>query len=109
MATDLGTTLGLQPRMRTLLLDLPDTLRQAIDTQDLSLDLLAAPSAGIEAALIGAPHDLAALSDLLAPAGFIWLFGDGAAALAASAIEAGLAVTHHERIDGLSAVRLTAA
>ena len=77
--TPLAQKLGLKPGMRAWFLDMPDAVRAEIDADRLGLSLQTAPSAGIEVAHIfvtrraDLAREVAALRDLLAPAGFVWV------------------------------------
>ena len=78
-ATPLAQKLSLKPGMRALFVDMPDSVRAEIDPQALGLQLLDAPSAGIDVAHIfvhrraDLERELAALKQLLGPSGFIWV------------------------------------
>ena len=77
--TPLAKKLGLKPGMRAWFLDMPDSVRAEIDCDSLGVREQTAPSAGIEAAHIfvtrrdALVREVAALRQLLAPAGFIWV------------------------------------
>ena len=77
--TPLAKKLGLKPGMRAWFLDMPDSVRDEIDVENLGLSEQAAPFAGIEAAHIfvtrrdDLAREIAALRQLLAPAGFVWI------------------------------------
>ena len=77
--TPLAKKLGLKPGMRAWFLDMPDSVRAEIDVEILGLSERAAPFAGIEAAHIfvtrrdDLAREIAALRQLLAPAGFVWI------------------------------------
>ena len=77
--TPLAKKLGLKPGTRAWFLDMPDSVRAEIDVENLGLSEQAAPSAGIEAAHIFVTRrddlvrEIAALRQLLAPAGFVWV------------------------------------
>lgn len=77
--TPLAERLGLKPGMRTLFVDVPTELYDAIDPHAAGLELLAAPCTGIDAALIVASEraklacELNALRQLIAPGGFVWV------------------------------------
>ena len=77
--TPLAKKLGLKPGMRAWFLDMPDSVRAEIEVENLGLSEQAAPSAGIEAAHLfvtrreALARELAALRQLLAPAGFVWV------------------------------------
>lgn len=77
--TPLAKKLGLAPGIRAWFLDMPDSVRAEIDCDSLGVHEQTAPSAGIEAAHIFVTRredlvrELAALRQLLAPAGFIWV------------------------------------
>jgi hypothetical protein len=75
----LADKLGFKPGMRTFIVDMPDSVRDEIGLHDLGLTLLAAPSTGIDAAHIfvtsreALHREVAALRQLIAPGGFIWV------------------------------------
>lgn len=75
--TPLAKKLGLKAGMRAWFLGMPDSVRAEIGTVDLREQT--APSAGLEAAHVFVTRradlewQIAALRDLLAPAGFIWV------------------------------------
>lgn len=77
--TPLADELGLKPGMRVFTADMPDSVRTAIALDGLGLTLLAAPSAGIDTALIFVATreklecEVNALRQLVAPGGFIWV------------------------------------
>jgi hypothetical protein len=77
--TPLAKKLGLKPGMRAWFRDMPDSVRAEVDPVGLGLSEQTAPSAGIEAAHIFVTRraelerEIAALRDLLAPAGFLWV------------------------------------
>lgn len=77
--TPLAKKLGLKPGMRAWFLDMPDSVRAEIEAENLGLSEQTAPSAGIEAAHIFVTRrddlvrEIAALRQLLAPAGFVWV------------------------------------
>lgn len=77
--TPLVKKLGLKPGMRAWFRDMPDSVRAEIGCDTLGLSEQAAPSAGIEAAHIFVTRrddlvrEVAALRQLLAPAGFVWV------------------------------------
>jgi len=77
--TPLARKLGLKPGMRAWFLGMPDGVRAEIDCDGLGVHEQAAPSAGIEAAHIFVARredlvrEIAALRQLLAPAGFVWV------------------------------------
>lgn len=85
--TPLAQTLGYKPGMRAFIADMPEDVRAAIGLDSLGLELLAAPSTGIDAAHIFVTSrerldcQLNALRQLIAPGGFIWVSwpedGDG--------------------------------
>lgn len=88
--TPLTDKLGLKPGMRVFTLDMPDTVRAEARIDDLGLELLAAPCTGIDAAHIFVTEravlarELAALRQLIAPGGFIWVSWPKKAAKVAS-------------------------
>ncbi len=75
----LADQLGLKPGMRAFIADMPESVRAEIALDDLGLTLLAAPGAGIDAALIFVTtrdqldREVKALRQLVAPGGFIWV------------------------------------
>jgi len=77
--TPLAKKLGLKPGMRAWFLDMPDNVRAEMAADTPSLSEEAMPSAGIEAAHIFVTRredlvrQVAALRQLLAPAGFVWV------------------------------------
>jgi hypothetical protein len=77
--TALAKKLGLEPGLRAWFLHMPDSVRAEIGVDALMLSEQTAPSAGLEAAHIfvtrreDLARELAALRDLLAPAGFVWV------------------------------------
>lgn len=77
--TPLADKLGFKPGMRVFIADMPDSVRDAIALNDLGLELLAAPGTGIDAAHIfvtsraALDREVAALRQLIAPGGFIWV------------------------------------
>ncbi|ODP37408.1 DUF3052 family protein [Sphingomonas turrisvirgatae] len=77
--TPLADKLGFKPGMRVFVVDMPDSVRDAVALNDLGLTLLAAPSTGIDAAHIfvadreALAREVAALRQLIAPSGFIWV------------------------------------
>ena len=77
--TPLAKKLGLKPGMRAWFLNIPESVRTEIDVENLGLSEQTAPSAGIEAAHIfvtrrdDLAREIAALRQLLAPAGFVWI------------------------------------
>lgn len=78
-ATPLAQKLSLKPGMRALFVDMPGSVRTEIDPEGVGLQILDAPSAGIDVAHIfvtrraDLERDLTALKQLLAPSGFIWV------------------------------------
>lgn len=88
--TPLTDKLGLKPGMRVFTLDMPDAVRAEARIDDLGLELLAAPCTGIDAAHIFVTEravlarELAALRQLIAPGGFIWVSWPKKAAKVAS-------------------------
>jgi hypothetical protein len=84
--TALAETLDLKPGMRVFIADMPSAVREAAQIDRIGLELLAAPSAGIEAACLFVNDrerlecQLHALCQLIARGGFIWVAwrsGDG--------------------------------
>lgn len=77
--TPLAKKLGLKPGMRAWFADMPDSVRAEIDPQAIGLSEQGAPSAGLEAAHIfltrraDLERQVAALRQLLAPAGQLWV------------------------------------
>ncbi|WP_422057627.1 hypothetical protein [Sphingomonas sp.] len=77
--TALAEKLGFKPGMRLFIADMPDGVRAEAQVDDLGLELLAAPCAGIDAAHIfvtertALAREVAALRQLIAPSGFIWV------------------------------------
>jgi hypothetical protein len=77
--TPLTDKLGFKPGMRVFTLDMPDAVRAEARVDELGLELLAAPCTGIDAAHIFVTdravlaRELAALRQLIAPGGFIWV------------------------------------
>lgn len=77
--TPLAKKLGLKPGLRAWFLDMPPSVRAEIDPDAIGLAEQTAPSAGMEAVHIfvsrrdDLAHHIAAIRDLLAPAGFIWV------------------------------------
>ena len=77
--TPLADKLGLKPGMRVFLADMPDSIRTEARIDRIGLELLAAPSTGIDAAHVFVSArgklecELNALRQLIAPSGFIWV------------------------------------
>ena len=77
--TPLADKLGFKPGMRAFIADMPETVRALINLDSLGLELLAAPGAGIDTAHVFVTErtrlecELAALRQLIAPSGFIWV------------------------------------
>jgi hypothetical protein len=77
--TALAEKLGFKPGMRLFIADMPDGVRAEAQVDDLGIELLAAPCAGIDAAHIfvtertALAREVAALRQLIAPSGFIWV------------------------------------
>ncbi len=77
--TPLAEKLGFKPGMRLFIADMPDSVRAEAQIDDLGLELLAAPCTGIDAAHIFVTEratlarEVAALRQLIAPSGFIWV------------------------------------
>ena len=77
--TPLADKLDFKPGMRVFLADMPASVRDEARVDRLGLELLAAPSTGIDAAhvFVTAREKLAcelnALRQLIAPSGFIWV------------------------------------
>ncbi len=77
--TPLAGKLGLKAGMRAWFRDMPDSVRAEIAPHAIGLSEQAAPSAGIDAAHIfvtrreDLAREVAALRDLLAPTGFLWV------------------------------------
>lgn len=78
-STPLADKLGFKPGMRVFIADMPEEVRTQIALDSLGLELLAAPGAGIDAAHVFVTQrarlecELAALRQLIAPSGFIWV------------------------------------
>lgn len=78
-STPLAEKLGFKRGMRVFIADMPESVRAEIALDSLGLELLAAPGAGIDAALVFVTDrerldcELAALRQLIAPSGFIWV------------------------------------
>jgi hypothetical protein len=77
--TPLAQKLGLKPGMRAFVADMPDSVRAEIDPDAIGLETLAAPCTGIDVAHIfvtrraDLEREVAALRQLIAPGGFIWV------------------------------------
>ncbi|WP_066662380.1 MULTISPECIES: DUF3052 family protein [unclassified Sphingomonas] len=77
--TALADKLGFKPGMRLFIADMPDSVRAEARLDDLGLELLAAPCTGIDAAHVFVTEratlarEVAALRQLIAPSGFIWV------------------------------------
>ena len=77
--TPLADKLGFKPGMRVFLADMPASVRDEAQIDKLGLELLAAPSTGIDAAHVFVTErarldcELNALRQLIAPSGFIWV------------------------------------
>ncbi|QDX25320.1 DUF3052 family protein [Sphingomonas suaedae] len=77
--TPLSDKLGYKPGMRLFIADMPDSVREEAGIDRLGLELLAAPSTGIDAAHVFVTTrdrldcELKALRQLIAPSGFIWV------------------------------------
>ncbi|MCW4460644.1 DUF3052 domain-containing protein [Sphingomonas sp. BT-65] len=77
--TPLAEKLGFKPGMRVFIADMPGEVRALIALDALGLELLAAPGAGIDAAHVFVTQraklefELAALRQLIAPSGFVWV------------------------------------
>lgn len=90
--TPLATVLDLKPGMRAFVADMPDNVRQSIALDELGLTLLAAPSTGIDAALVFVTDparlecELNALRQLIAPGAFVWVAWPDAATGTASGV-----------------------
>ncbi|MBX3595499.1 hypothetical protein [Sphingomonas sp.] len=86
--------LDLKPGMRVFILGMPDTVRDAARIDSSGLEVLAAPSTGIDAAHLFVQHreelmrELKALRQLIAPTGFIWVSWPANAAPAESDVTA---------------------
>ena len=78
-ATPLARKLSLKPNMRVWWADMPASVRNEIDREDLALNLLTAPEPGLDAAHIFVTRyadmeaKLAMLRPLIDPAGFVWV------------------------------------
>jgi hypothetical protein len=78
-STPLADKLGFKPGMRAFIADMPASVRAEIALDSLGLELLAAPGAGIDAAHVFVTErarldcELAALRQLIAPSGFVWV------------------------------------
>lgn len=77
--TPIADKLGFKPGMRAFIADMPANVRAEIALDSLGLELLAAPSVGIDAAHVFVTErarldcELAALRQLIAPSGFVWV------------------------------------
>ena len=77
--TPIAEKLGFKPGMRVFIADMPAEVRAEIALDSLGLELLAAPSVGIDAAHVFVTErtrldcELAALRQLIAPSGFVWV------------------------------------
>lgn len=77
--TPLADKLGFKPGMRAFIADMPASVRAEIALDSLGLELLAGPSAGIDAAHVFVSErarldcELTALRQLIAPSGFVWV------------------------------------
>jgi hypothetical protein len=77
--TALADKLGFKPGMRLFIADMPESVRAEAQIDDIGLELLAAPCTGIDAAHIFVmersvlARELAALRQLIAPTGFVWV------------------------------------
>ncbi len=77
--TALADKLGFKPGMRLFIADMPDSVRAEAQVDVIGLELLAAPCTGIDAAHIFVTEravlarEIAALRQLIAPSGFIWV------------------------------------
>lgn len=77
--TPLADKLGFKPGMRVFIADMPASVRAEIALDSLGLELLAGPSAGIDAAHVFVSErarldcELTALRQLIAPSGFVWV------------------------------------
>ena len=77
--TPLADKLGFKPGMRAFIADMPAGVRADIALDSLGLELLAAPSVGIDAAHVFVTErtrlecELIALRQLIAPSGFVWV------------------------------------
>lgn len=78
-STPLADKLGFKPGMRVFLADMPMSVREEARIDHIGLELLAAPSTGIDAAHVFVTTrerlacELNALRQLIAPSGFIWV------------------------------------
>ncbi|WP_439571004.1 hypothetical protein [Sphingomonas sp.] len=77
--TALADKLGFKPGMRLFIADMPASVREETQVDDLGLEVLAAPCTGIDAAHVFVTEraildrELNALRQLIAPSGFIWV------------------------------------
>ncbi|MFL9842011.1 hypothetical protein ABS767_13635 [Sphingomonas sp. ST-64] len=77
--TPLADKLGFKSGMRLFVADMPDSVRAEARIDQLGVELLAAPSTGIDAAHIFVTArdrlecELKALRQLIAPSGFVWV------------------------------------
>lgn len=77
--TPLADKLGFKPGMRLFIADMPASVREKAQVDDLGLEVLAAPCTGIDAAHIFVTaraildREVNALRQLIAPSGFIWV------------------------------------
>lgn len=77
--TALADKLGFKPGMRLFIADMPASVREEAQVDDLGLEVLTAPCTGIDAAHVFVTEraildrELNALRQLIAPSGFIWV------------------------------------
>lgn len=78
-STPLADKLGFKPGMRLFVADMPASVRSEARIDHIGLEVLAAPSTGIDAAHIFVTRcerlacELNALRQLIAPSGFVWV------------------------------------
>ncbi len=78
-----ATALGLTRGVRLWLRNVPEALRNAIDSEAIGAELLASPSTGMDVAVMVVDVDqppereLQALAGLMQPAGHVWVLWEG--------------------------------